>query len=385
MVYGKAKLSSKKLLFLLKLAKSSKIWYNTPIFKKGVLNMAREGFLTYLENYFKKHEIGLKKVPFELNSVNKMFTLAAEQIIASKMEPDVSILRKKGFIKVDERGTMYIELESYQNIRVVIANDYVMNPKKAIYITETDFEKEMMAMHYNTYQMLKEKYGLGSLLKDNFQEAPCVSHIVKEDFKVLATTARKKWQSEKEAKQKEEHDQWMSRVQSVYFIDPEVSETTRRANISSTVSECKHEDLPLYERHQIMMDLGPEKAVQAQGLNGNNSSYFACLYRIDQKENKRIYALIMEPNSSYGYTKAAYFQSDEEVTDEEFQQKVVEYLQYPADVFHSLANTTRFCHKSMDFYKNVFDEVLFDEYKSPDHKKKLILAKTTAEEFKNKR
>lgn len=208
--------------------------------------MAREGFLTYLENYFKKHEIGLKKVPFELNSVNKMFTLAAEQIIASKMEPDVSILRKKGFIKVDERGTMYIELESYRNIRVVIANDYVMNPKKAIYITETDFEKEMMAMHYNTYQMLKEKYGLGSLLKDNFQEAPCVSHIVKEDFKVLATTARKKWQSEKEAKQKEEHDQWMSRVQSVYFIDPEVSETTRRANISSTVSECKHEDLPLY-------------------------------------------------------------------------------------------------------------------------------------------
>lgn len=385
MVYGKAKSSSKKLLFLLKLAKLRKIWYNTPIFKRGVLNMAREGFLTYLENYFKKHEIGLKKVPFELNSVNKMFTLAAEQIIASRMEPDVSVLRKKGFIKVDERGTMYIELESYRNIRVVIANDYVMNPKKAIYITETDFEKEMMAMHYNTYQMLKEKYGLGSLLKDNFQEAPSVSHIVKEDFKALATTARKTWQKYMLEYQKVKHDQWMNKIDAVYFVDPEVSETKRRKNHSTSVSECKHEDLSLYERHQIMKDLGPEKAVQAKGLNGNNCSYFACLYKVDQIDDKSLYALIMEPNSSYGYTKAAYFQSDEEVTDEEFQQKVVEYLQYPADVFHSLANTTRFCHKSMDFYKNVFDEVLFDEYKSPDHKKKLILAKTTAEEFKNKR
>ena len=86
--------------------------------------MAREGFLTYLKNYFGKHEIGLQKVPFELKSVNKIFTLAAEQIIASRIEPDVSILRKKGFIKVDDKGAMYIELESYKNIRVVIANDY---------------------------------------------------------------------------------------------------------------------------------------------------------------------------------------------------------------------------------------------------------------------
>lgn len=361
------------------------MWYNTHIFKKGVLNMAREGFLTYLENYFKKHEIGLQTVPFELKNVDKMFTLTAEQIIANKIEPNVSMLRKKGFIKVDDRGTMYIELESYGNIRVVIANDHVMNPKKAIYITEKDFEKQMMAMHYNTYQILKEKYGLGSLLKENFQQAPCAATLVKDDFKLIATSARKEWKKQQQEKQKEQHDQWMSKINQVYFIDPEVAETTKRENHSASVSECKHEDLSLYERHRIMMDLGPEKVIQAKGLNGNNSSYFACLYRVDQIEGKSLYALIMEPNSSYGYTKTAYFQSNEEVTDEEFQQKVVEYLQYPSDVFHSLANTTRFCHKSMKFFNNVLDAVLFDDYKSQAHKKKLTLAKTTAEQFKNKR
>ncbi len=342
--------------------------------------MAREGFLTYLENYFKKHDIELKKVPFELRDIDKSFSIAAETVISQKFNPSVSILRKKGYIKVDQEGKMYIELESKSNIKVIISNHYIKE-KHVLRINEKDFEKTAISMDYVTYQNLKNHQHFGKYLKD-FKDIPCASTLIKESFKMIATTARKKDQKMKMYKEHNDDKDLLKGVQEIYFVDPETSENTRSVVTNNTQSVSKHDDISLYERHKFMMDLSPEKVINAKGLNGDNSSYLVCLYNIDQLEDhSHLYAMIMEPNSSYRYTKTAYFKADKEITNEQFQDKTAEYLQYDSNTFYSLANTTRFCHKSIEAFDEMLNAVLFEEYNSPAHKTKLQIAKNTAEEF----
>lgn len=162
-----------------------------------------------------------------------------------------------------------------------------------------------------------------------------------------------------------------------------MSQNMKRENGKTTVaSVVKHEDISIYQRHKLMMNLNPEKVVRAKGLTIYGSHYLSCLYNVGKtEEDKDLYVLVMEPNTSYGYTKTAYFKTDKEITEEEFKAKTKEYLQYESNVWPSLANTSRFCHKTLESFENVLDALVFDEYKSMDHKNKLQIAKMTAEEF----
>lgn len=342
--------------------------------------MAKEGFLTYLENYFEKHNIELKEMPFELRSIDKSFSIAAETIITEKYSISVSALRKKGYIKVDENNTMYIELESTANIRVIISNGFVKQ-KHALYINEKDFEKMAMGMDYITYQSLKNHLHLEKYLKD-FKDIPSASTLIKESFKMVATMARRKDQKEKIKREYENDRDLMKNISQVYFMDPEATPKETKASSSTTTSTTKHDDISIYERHKRMMDLSPEKVIQAKGLNEDNSSYLVCLYNIDKLEdNSNLYVIIMEPKTSYKYTKTAYFKANKPITDEQFQDKATEYLQYDSNTFFSLANTTRFCHKSLEAFDEMLNALIFEEYNNPVHKNKLQIAKNTAEEF----
>lgn len=342
--------------------------------------MAREGFLTYLENYFDKHNIKLKEVPFELKSIDRSFSVAVETVISNKFNPSVAALRKKGYIKVDEKGTMYIELESQSNIRVIISNGYV-NGKNSLYINEKDFEKTAMGMDYVTYQHLKNHQHLGKYLKD-FKDIPPASTLIKESFRMVAATARKTDQRMKMQTEQENDRNLLQDVQEIYFVDPEVTPINRTTVTSKTASTTSHDAISIYERHKLMMDLSPEKVIYAKGLNKDNSSYLICLYNIEKLEDHcNQYVMVMEPKTSYKYTKTAYFKASKQVTQDEFQNKAAEYLQYDENTFLSLANTTRFCHKSIEAFDEMLNALIFDEYKNPIHKNKLQIAKSTAEEF----
>ncbi len=342
--------------------------------------MAREGFLTYLENYFKKHEIDLKKIPFELKSIDAAFSIAAEAVIMERYNPSVAALRKNGFIKMSENGTLYIELESIENVRLIIANGYVQN-KKAIFVTEKDFEKMAMGMDYVYFEKIKNHSYFNRFIRE-FNQLPCSANLIKDSFQVVASKIRKQDQADKRKIEKLKEEELMKSVSQIYFVDPEAAENRQQQKTETIESTevVKHKEVSLYERHKRMLELDPVKAIKASGINENSSSYFACLYNVEKLEdNSTLYALVMEPNTSYRYTKTAYFKSNQPVTDEKFQNKVAEYLQYSSDVIHALANTTRFCHKTIESFEDMLNEVIFDEYNSPVHKKKLKLAKATAE------
>lgn len=115
-------------------------------------------------------------------------------------------------------------------------------------------------------------------------------------------------------------------------------------------------------------------------MNGD-LEYLVCLYNLEKQENMDSYALVMEPFSSYGYTKTAYFNSKIGISQEQFSNITKLYLELDRQDITSLANTVRTCHKNMDRYNDTINGLLLGEYKTPSEKTRITFAKENAEEI----
>lgn len=343
----------------------------------------KEGIITYLEEQYKKMGLTLKKIPFDIGSINASFKDGAENLIAKKAGTDYSnvsavSLREPGFIKVDKEGNLYIELESYGNIRLLIKNGYIKLDTRGKYVDEEELKKEIIKANQAMVGYILNS-GYAHLLAENLNDTPDPIKLVKNDFKLVLTEA-KKMQDERDRKIGiKKCDKLIQDFGTITFNDPDQAPKSKANNKDVVSGSTSHKDIPAVERFNMLLALKPDKVLKAKGSN-TNSMYLVCWYKIDKTENGNDkYAMVMEPSSSYGYTKTAYFEAEQGIRDEQFVNLATMYLELDRTDVTALANMTRTCHSTIDRFSDTVDALLFDEYNNPKEKSRISFCKKYSE------
>lgn len=338
----------------------------------------REGLIAYIERYFKENHIDLKYYRFNLNKIHDIFKLSVEETLSKETIP--SSLRQDGFIKVDRDNHVYIEMTSYANTCFFLSDQYVKTEYKGIHVREEEFNKAIRGMNLIYYKQLKQRFPEFLIEFKNLEDPV---KLVKEDFKIVLEEAKEFDRERKQKQNAEKYNQLLENIESISFINPDgcVSESkVFSSEENQKLLGTNHDNISVTDRYNVLLDLNPEKVLRAKGMNGD-LEYLVCLYNLEKQENMDSYALVMEPFSSYGYTKTAYFNSKIGINQEQFSNITKLYLELDRQDITSLANTVRTCHKNMDRYNDTINGLLLGEYKTPSEKTRITFAKENAEEI----